>query len=198
MKILIIHPDDRSTDFLKPIYAPLLTINEVKENGYNITVVTGDITKDEVRKLIEESDQTIMLGHGSPHGLFEVDVFDTKSSYIIDDTMVAALGNKPNIYIWCNADKFVNHYHLKGLYSGMFISEVAEAKFERVYPVEQEMVTESNNLFAIMMGNWIWDYSKQSLQSLDELHKVISIKYSIFGETNKVAAHNAKRIYFNN
>ncbi len=198
MKILIIHPDDRSTDFLKPIYAPLLTLSEVKNAGHIVTVITGRITKDEVRRLIEKSDQTIMLGHGSPHGLYAMGEFDTRADMIIDDTMIAALGIKPNIYIWCNADRFVNRYHLKGFFSGMFISEVQEATYERVYGVDQEMVNESNDSFSEMMGNWIWDYSKQSLQSLEELYKVISVKYSIFGEINKVAKYNAQRIYFKN
>lgn len=198
MNILIIHPNDRTTDFLKSIYAPLLTLSEVKESGYNVTVITGSKTKDEVRSLIEEADQIIVLGHGSSYGLLAMGKFDTKSIYIIDDTMVAALGNKPNIYIWCNADRFVNRYHLKGFFSGMFISEVQEATYERVYGIDQEMVTESNDLFAEMMGNWIWDYSKHSLQSLDELYKIIAIKYSIYGELNKVVNYNAKRIYFKN
>jgi hypothetical protein len=44
MKTLIIHPDDRSTDFLKPIY----------ENVTDATVVTGGLTKSEVNQLIRK------------------------------------------------------------------------------------------------------------------------------------------------
>ena len=34
-----------------------------------------------------------------------------------------------SVFIWCNADQFVNRYNLKGFYTGMFISEVMEAVF---------------------------------------------------------------------
>jgi hypothetical protein len=43
MSILIIHPKDTTTKFLKPIYAPLI----------NKTIVTGGLNKSELRKLIE-------------------------------------------------------------------------------------------------------------------------------------------------
>ena len=188
-KILIIHPDDRSTDFLKPIYQPLL-----KENK-NTTLITGGITKDEVRKLIEQHDQIIMLGHGSPNGLYAIDEFDTRGSYIVDETMVAALGNKPNIYIWCNADRFVDRYYLKGLYSGMFISEVAEANYERVYDITQEVVDESNNEFSKLMGNFIFNYVLHSIQPLYELFHLVKDRYSLLAESNKVAKYNAERLY---
>ena len=65
-KILIIHPDDRSTDFLKPIYA----------NVENPTLITGGCTKTQIKELIESHDQVIMLGHGSPGGLFSMGQFD--------------------------------------------------------------------------------------------------------------------------
>jgi hypothetical protein len=116
-KTLIIHPDDRSTDFLAPIYA----------NISNATVVTGGVTKDEVNQLIAEHDQVMMMGHGSPSGLFSCAKFGSNdySGFIIDRTTVELLRQKDNsIFIWCNADRFVNQYQLKGFYTGMFISEV--------------------------------------------------------------------------
>ena len=90
IKTLVIHPDDRSTNFLKPIYQHL----------DDATILTGGKTKDEVRELIEQHDQVIMLGHGSPNGLFSCGQFYS-DGMIIDHSMVAALGNKKNnIYIW--------------------------------------------------------------------------------------------------
>ncbi len=53
MKTLIIHPDDRSTDFLKPIY----------ENVTNATVVTGGVSKKDVKQMIIEHDQVMMMKH---------------------------------------------------------------------------------------------------------------------------------------
>ena len=103
MRTLVIHPKDRSTDFLKPIYESI--------EG-DVHVITGLYYKDTVRALIDQSDRIIMLGHGSPAGLFAVGQFeDCSNGMIIDETMIASLGNKPNnIYVWCNADKFVNRF----------------------------------------------------------------------------------------
>ena len=59
MKTLVIHPEDKSTDFLSPIYAPIT----------NKTVIKGGIYKSELQGLIESHDRIIMLGHGAPYGL---------------------------------------------------------------------------------------------------------------------------------
>lgn len=59
MSTLIIHPKDPSTNFLKPIYAPI----------QDKTLITGGIDKTELRELIENHDKVIMLGHGFPWGL---------------------------------------------------------------------------------------------------------------------------------
>jgi hypothetical protein len=64
MKTLVIHPKDKTTDFLKPIY-----------HGRDWTVITGG-TKEEVRKAIDEHDHIIMMGHGTPQGLLSVGQFN--------------------------------------------------------------------------------------------------------------------------
>ena len=150
MKTLIIHPEDKTTDFPKPIYSEIT----------DATVITNNISKDGVRELIQQHDRIIMLGHGSRVGLFSVGKFD-EWIYIIDDTMVEALSNKPNnIYIWCNSDKFIEqHPTLQGFYSGMFISEVGEARMYNIN-ASQDIVDKSNNLFAEIMGKNIMMESK--------------------------------------
>ena len=65
MKTLIIHPIDESTDFLRPIY----------KNVQNRTLITCNITKAELLQLVHEHDRIMMMGHGSPHGLFAVSQF---------------------------------------------------------------------------------------------------------------------------
>ena len=127
MKTLIIHPKDKTTDFLKPVYSSIS----------DATVINGGVSKDEIRELIKEHERIIMLGHGSPGGLFGVGQFGGWS-YVIDSTMVEALSNKHNnIYIWCNADQFMKqHPTLQGFYSGMFISEVGEA---RMYEIDASL-----------------------------------------------------------
>ena len=68
MKKLVIHPKDRTTDFLKPIY-----------HGRNdVTVLTGGCSKDEVNEAIDKHDHIIMLGHGTPQGLLAMNQFNKR------------------------------------------------------------------------------------------------------------------------
>jgi hypothetical protein len=67
MKTLVIHPKDKTTDFLKPIY-----------HGKGYTVVTGGCTKEDVTELIDQHDHIIMLGHGTPQGLLAMNQFNGK------------------------------------------------------------------------------------------------------------------------
>ena len=183
MKTLIIHPKDRTTDFLKPIY----------ENIPNATILTEGL-KSDVIELIKEHDRVIMMGHGSPWGLFGVGRFregSYYSSYVIDnETVHALLPKKQNVFIWCNADKFVNRHELKGFYSGMFISEVSEAFVCGLPDTPQSVVDESNNQFATIV-------SKVINEPLREAYKDIRQQYKILAEGNPVAQYNYERLYFN-
>ena len=87
MQTLVIHPTDASTDFLKPIYA----------NISDATIMNGGIGKGQVAKSILEHDRIIMLGHGSPFGLFSVGQFEGKNGYVIDFTMVPLLKDKRSL-----------------------------------------------------------------------------------------------------
>ena len=111
MKTLVIHPKDLTTDFLCPIYESI----ECK------TILRSGLSKDEVADQISVHDRIIMLGHGSPNGLFAVGQFICGNSYIIDNSLAKLLAEKDeNIYIWCHANKFVENSNLKGFYTGMF------------------------------------------------------------------------------
>jgi hypothetical protein len=108
MKTLIVHPEDASTTFLEIVYAPI----------ENKTVITGGVSKTELMMLIQEHDRVMMMGHGSPGGLFGIGKFRNCGAYIIDQTMVPYLkSKKDNVFIWCNADKFVDVFGLPGFYS---------------------------------------------------------------------------------
>ena len=116
MKTLIIHPDDRSTDFLRPIYSGIK----------GATVLTKNVSKYRLEKEIKSHDQILMLGHGSPYGLLNLAGIGD-GLYAVGEKQVPLLRDKRCIFIWCNADVFVKRYRLKGLYTGMFISEIKEA-----------------------------------------------------------------------
>jgi hypothetical protein len=106
MKNLIIHPQDPTSSFLSIIYAPLP----------NKTVITGGITRTELRKLIKSHDRIIMMGHGNGGGLMSVGKFLENQYPIIDDSMVGELKEKKDsIYIWCDADFFLRLHNLDGL-----------------------------------------------------------------------------------
>jgi hypothetical protein len=67
MKTLVIHPKDKTTDFLKSIY-----------HGRGWTEITGGCTKEDVAKAIDEHDHIIIMGHGTPQGLLAMGNFSAK------------------------------------------------------------------------------------------------------------------------
>jgi len=172
-KTLVIHPHDQSTHFLKPIY----------ENIPNKTIITGGLFVDEINKLIYNHDQIIMLGHGSPKGLFGVNF---KRSYVIDEDQVDLLQDKECIFIWCHADQFVKQHGLKGFYSGMFVSEVGEALMYKLKG-DKKLINESNNTFAFMLGSVI-------NQPLPEIYKQVKKDYGWLAERNEIAKYNHERL----
>ncbi len=175
MTTLVIHPEDQSTEFLKPIYAGIK----------NALVLTGGKSKDQVAEQIIKHDRIIMLGHGSPAGLFAVNKFETNNGLIIDHTMADILNDKANnIYIWCYANQFVNAFNLKGFYTGMFISELVEAYYCDV-PANEESIKISNNLFANLV-------SQYNLLPPADLLEAIKMNYIIWG--SEVVAYNASRL----
>lgn len=177
MKTLIIHPEDASTDFLKPIYRRIqdkTVVTKQSEVVYSIS------------DMIDNHGRVIMLGHGSSQGLFGIN-FDT--DFIISAEHVSNLSKKTNnVYIWCNADVFVNRWELKGLYSGMFISEVSEALFCGVHPAVQSDVNESNNRFANILGECIEGNLLFAFSALKQ-------EYGKLADMNNIAKYNCSRLY---
>ena len=182
MKTLIIHPQDSSTDFLKPIYAQLS----------DVTVITKNTSREQVHKLISSHDQIIMLGHGSPNGLFNVSSIGT-GTYAIGGADVELLRNKQLVAVWCNSDQFIKRHQLTNvLYSGMFISEVSEAEYCNVQG-DQAMVDESNNVFAALLGRMLGEMPTD----LKTIHSMVGESYEELGEVNAVAKYNSDRWYYN-
>jgi hypothetical protein len=175
-KTLIIHPKDATTDFMKVAY----------EDVPYKTIITGEISQQDVHKEIMNHDRIIMIGHGSPYGLFNVSNFKT-NEYIININSVPFLKHKENIMIWCDADALVNEHNLKGFYTGMFISELAEAVRYNIETTE-EIIASSNNVFAAMLGSHIND-------DIETLYKNVKEKYAKFA-ISRVAEFNQNRLYF--
>ena len=130
MKTLVIHPFDITTGFLEDIYI-----------DKDWTVVDWNPSKCGLKNLIKEHDRIIMLGHGTEDGLLGYNRF------VINSELVYLLREKLCVCIWCNADKFVEKYSLKGFYTGMIISEHEEAIMFCVNTTNTEIYN-SNTLFA--------------------------------------------------
>ena len=179
MKTLIIHPEDKSTSFLDIVYNPIP----------NKTVVTGGVSKEDIKKLIREHDRVMMMGHGSPGGLFSIGRFGGAGGYIIDQTMVPLLMEKDNsVFIWCNADRFVDLHGLKGFYSGMFISEVGEAYYCGLPGTKQDVVDESNFGFCNILSEVINEPQEKAYEHVMD-------KYGLIADSNPVALYNNNRLY---
>ena len=179
MKTLIVHPEDDSTKFLDIVYAPI----------ENKTLVTGGISKTDLMKLIQEHDRVMMMGHGSPGGLFGVGKFKNCGAYIIDQSMVPYLkSKKDNVFIWCNADKFVDTFELSGFYSGMFISETGEAAYCGLPGTKQDVVDESNYGFVKIISKYITNET-------NIIYENVKKEYGLIAENNPVALYNHNRLY---
>jgi len=131
-----------------------------------------------------------MCGHGTPNGLMSVNQFPTKNGYIIDSSFIYLLEQKTeNIFIWCNSDRFVEKYNLKGFYSGMFVSEVGESNWCGI-PSTQKEVTESNDTFSSILSNCV-------NENVDVIYEKVKKDYGKFSLKNKVGNYNNERLYLN-
>jgi hypothetical protein len=181
MTTLIIHPDDRSTDFLRPIYQDLK----------HKTVITGPITRDGLHALIKAHDRIIGLGHGSPSGLFSMSSGGF-GSYILGASEVEVLRGKELVSIWCHANQFMERHKLNGLYSGMFISEVSEARYYGLNEVTQADVNESNDAFAKILGREMIRNPHEEFM----LWGRVKIQYTELAKWNLVAEYNSGRWFY--
>lgn len=181
MRTLVIHPDDRSTDFLRAVY----------ENIEDKTVITGGVSQVDVDFQILNHERVIMLGHGTPNGLLSVGKFKNTDGYIIDAMSAEYLKRtKENIYIWCYASDFVKKYNLKGFASGMFISEVHEATMNGIYGQTKEAVDIQCEYFCNLVGAVVDRSSK-------EIYDFVSEEYGVMVDYCKMAKFNHERLYVN-
>lgn len=168
MKTLVIHPADRSTDFLKEIY-----------KGKDWTIINDHEacrSRKVITNLIKKHDRIIMMGHGYPGGLFFT---------CINSQLVYLLRQKFCVCIWCNADQFVRKYNLLGFFTGMFISEVGEAYAHGIKALQDE-VTYSNVLFAMELNKVIDE---------PNVHSLIKEAYKGVFENDVIRFNNARLYY---
>jgi hypothetical protein len=177
MRTLVIHPDDRSTDFLRSVY---------KDIPNCVVLTEGTIWQVDLE--IQAADRVIMLGHGTPHGLLSVGQFKG-SGYCIDYQSAQLLKSKKEcVYIWCYASDFMKKYDLEGFGSGMFISEVAEADYCGLPGQSKKDIDVQCDYFTKLVGAGI------NLPSL-QLHEMVSREFGEVALHCPVARYNHERLH---
>lgn len=171
-KTLVIHPVDRSTDFLRPIY-----------ENIHATVVSGGVTRHDLRRLVVEASRVLLLGHGGPPGLLSVGQFPEPGPLVIDESFAPLLRGSENLMVFCFASAFGHACRIPGLASGMFISEMSESEIFLDVTVTEAEIAESNQAFSQIV-------SRHALAPLSILHEAVKEEYGRIARVNVVASHN--------
>lgn len=184
--VLIIHPDDRTTDFLKPCYA-----------GLKATVLTQRDEFFNLAETMKRHNRIIMMGHGSPMGLFMPKVEGIEedengelfeyTDYSINDSYSDILRQKRTVCVWCNADKYVVPNDLHGFYTGMVISELCEADYCDVKGCNPRQLEESNTKFTMGLKEALKVDGPKSVEIFKEIYN---------NPKNPIMIYNRKRLYF--
>lgn len=178
-KTLVIHPDDRSTDFLRTIY----------DGMSGVTLVTGGESRSGLRKMMREHDRVFMLGHGAYWGLLSLGKFPGPLT-LIDDTFSDLLKKKEgtgSLCIWCYASTFTAEQGLDLIATGMFISEQRECHFLKE-TVSEVQIDASNAGFCSILAEGI-DLPQAALM------EKIRVEYGRLAEGNPVAAYNHAQMF---
>lgn len=183
MKTLIVHPVDRSTDFLLPIQ------NAVEEK----TVVRKSTCKKDILSMTAAHDRFIGMGHGTPNGLMSVGQFPDSHFFVVDQDYVNLLKNKShNIFIWCYAYEFAKKHAVTCVATNMFISEPSEAHYLGYRTVPESQIQESNECF-------VKEISKFIELPLNELYDcLMKSEYAKLSQKNPIAAYNFERLHLLN
>ena len=149
--MIVIHPNDKTTSFLKKIY----------EGVNNVTIIDENWSSRNIRERIGTSDKNeviMMLGHGYNRGLFAPTGDNPFGRTIVDDRLVYLLKERTCVGIWCYANEFAENYGLKGLFSGMIVSDVNEA-YDNCLDCEGEDIDALNRQFAYDLSYCLRKYS---------------------------------------
>lgn len=169
--ILVIHPKDKTTDFLKVVYEDL-----------KCDIINTRVSKSILKKAIKDHNRIIMLGHGTEHGL----IYD-EHSFIIDSNIVYLLREKSDsVFIWCNANLFVDKYKLKGFVTGMIISDWEESC---TFNIDSSIIeiNESNDFFADTLKTYIPLSGKEICSNM---------KYYYIHPNNQIIEFNSDNIFY--
>lgn len=142
-KILVIYVNSaEDTEDLKFAY-----------EGLDVTLLYNPTPQQVTRELrVTSADTVMILGHGSPSGLFTHDWHGNA----VDARHVHYLRNKKCIGVWCYASEFAIKYDLKGFFTSMFISNKWEAACHG-FKGENEEIYEQTRHFLRTLNKLIKD-----------------------------------------
>ena len=160
-KVLVIHPEDSSTDMLQAVYF---------DKGYDV-IRDPSISNDELVEQIRSHDKIIMLGHGTPDGLVAFDRKNYEIRYIINDSHAELLRSKETYSMWCYSDMYFRRNGMKGFHSGMIISEMMEARAFGIEGYTDEDVAKT--LMPLMFAM----HDTLEMENLEEMRRIILERY---------------------
>ena len=167
--MIVIHPKDKTTSFLKAIYAGKKDVTLIDEtwNNRNIREAIGSAPKEEI---------IMMLGHGYSGGLLAPYGDNQFARTIVDSRLVYLLKEHTCIGIWCYANEFAKKYGLKGLFSGMVVSDANEA-LDNCLDYDGENIEMLNNQYAsdleYCMRRYSLDLVPLMMQEIQDYHSDI-------------------------
>ena len=223
MKTLVIHPKDKTTDFLKPIY----------HGRDDVTVITGGCTKEDVAKAIDAHDHIVMLGHGTPQGLMAMGNFNGKPKKTAFQSIPNTGGSKQftgrGDDDWFQGRKVgaSSYSGYTAPYASGYVIDDKNAdqlrgkKLTAIW-CNADQFMEWNELDGFYTGMFISDESEAKMigtadterwqveeqnyafvdvvrrnldQSGQDLHRKLMLEYGPMAERNAVAKYNLKRFY---
>lgn len=159
---------------------PMILNDAWRSNG---KIIENRISRAEINKLIchekskEEFGSILLLGHGTAHGLLGIEWGMNvnrkgRPILVVGEREVDALRYRKSradyekqhrdfecsiIGIWCYANEFALNYGLRGLYSGMIISEIDEA-LNFGFNVGRDLISETNQAFCDRLSHLLNEY----------------------------------------
>lgn len=142
--MLIIHPKDRTTAMLAALY-----------QGKEMQLIDTPPGSHAMKHLLYHTpphERIMLLGHGSAQGLYyrKDDVRADFDGYIVNRHHAYSLRRHgPNLVgIWCHAVDFARKMNLKGLFSGMIISDMEEAAEYHIDTTPEELGRDNAQMVA--------------------------------------------------
>lgn len=177
--MLVIHPNDPSTEFLSVLY----------DDREEILCLHGEESRNRLGSILyhlPHGEPVMLLGHGSPSGLFRPE--DGANCLYVGKSFAYSLRRHPVIAVFCHACRFAESHQLHGLFSGMIVSEPGEA-LEYGIPTTAEELERENGLFAETLAGFLW--SGALFREIPAL-----MKAAVGDDAPEVRKYNYNSLYF--